>query len=677
MIKNQKELKREIFRKKSTLTDEEIFLSQSYEEFLKQMQMGILQIDGVKCDVSMYAVADGSVATTSKDSTKINYMTEFAEGLSRNEKHMVYTGLNLHELGHKVFSDFSLMDSVLQNIINGIIYPMPTTNTPYLDELEAYIAKGATERGIVHQMFMRINNCIEDGFVDRAIKTFVPGYAPYLDFVLSVDKSMPQTLYKERINKKEAEEYIFADLLLFYARHGIRLYEANDSGEVIDAMKEAEKIIMEAVSQAIPMLRMKKVWEVFCYFFHFVRQKQNSGQSGQQSSSAQNNTNSQENQKSNSQSGQNNTSENQSNAELSKMAQNLPNTEKSTHAKTSANEQAVKALKEEMNEKKENVSAHSSAKSSASNKELDQILSNVASSSVAKEQEKEIQNSMQREVSTVSNGVHRNINGVVDRISVSNEGATEYLSKHAQLDAIEKRLCREFKKEITERQTGDTLTGLYMGKRITTRELHRHDKKIFSSKKLPEDIPDMAIGILIDLSGSMRDKRISKAKECAYITYKFCKDMGIPVFVIGHNDRIDIHLYSAVDEYSLDHNDEKRIFSLKTAGSNRDGYALRYCLNKLRKMPAEQKLMMVISDGRPASDGYGLIEGREDCQSAVIDAIKDGIKTIAAGIGEDAASVKSVYKEGKSEKNSATFLDMSDLEKLPKSFVKIIKSYLE
>ena len=40
-------------------------------------------------------------------------------------------------------------------------------------------------------------------------------------------------------------------------------------------------------------------------------------------------------------------------------------------------------------------------------------------------------------------------------------------------------------------------------------------------------------------------------------------------------------------------------------------------------------------------------------------------------------SVKSVYKEGKSDKNSATYMDLSDLKKLPKAFVKVIKKYLE
>ncbi|MBO5371732.1 MAG: VWA domain-containing protein, partial [Lachnospiraceae bacterium] len=98
---------------------------------------------------------------------------------------------------------------------------------------------------------------------------------------------------------------------------------------------------------------------------------------------------------------------------------------------------------------------------------------------------------------------------------------------------------------------------------------------------------------------------------------------------------------------------------------------------KLKAIPAEQRLMLVISDGKPNGYNYHLSEGQKDCQDAVSKAIKDGITTICAGIGSDTASVKAVYKEGISEKNSAHFLDITDLKKLPKAFIKIIKKALE
>lgn len=107
-------------------------------------------------------------------------------------------------------------------------------------------------------------------------------------------------------------------------------------------------------------------------------------------------------------------------------------------------------------------------------------------------------------------------------------------------------------------------------------------------------------------------------------------------------------------------------------GCNRDGYAVWFCIKKLEKITADQKILMIISDGRPNHNGYGLESGRMDCQAAVKHGIKKGITTIAASIG-DPTGVRSVYKDDISEKSSAEFLDLTDLQKLPKAFVNIIK----
>ena len=98
-------------------------------------------------------------------------------------------------------------------------------------------------------------------------------------------------------------------------------------------------------------------------------------------------------------------------------------------------------------------------------------------------------------------------------------------------------------------------------------------------------------------------------------------------------------------------------------------------MEKLKHIVAEQKLMMIISDGCPNHTGYHIKEGRDDCQAIVKDGLIYGITTIAAAI-DDAVNVQSVYKKGISEKNSAEYLDLSDLRKLPKAFVKIIKKRL-
>ena len=116
---------------------------------------------------------------------------------------------------------------------------------------------------------------------------------------------------------------------------------------------------------------------------------------------------------------------------------------------------------------------------------------------------------------------------------------------------------------------------------------------------------------------------------------------------------------------------------MSAGGCNRDGYALRFCLNRLKESEATIKLMLIISDGRPNATGYHKEEGKIDIQDAVAEAKKFGIQTIAAAIGDDRETIKYIYTEGISEKKAAMYLDISDLERLPKLFPQLIKRYLQ
>lgn len=366
----------------------------------------------------------------------------------------------------------------------------------------------------------------------------------------------------------------------------------------------------------------------------------------------------------------------------------MPNSEQNEHNNTSSPQnKEIEALASMLNNSpKINPTEKEQQTQKAGvteNSLLEKIAEKVAESKVSSKQESEILAQSMCDVKAFLDGVsaHKNISPYIMRQKVTMAGKKKYDEEHNELDAIVRRFISEFEKEIKDRQTGDTLTGLYSGKRFTAREAHRFDKKVFNRKILPEDIPNMAIGIMVDLSGSMSGKRIEEAIKTVYITYTFCRRLNIPVFVVGHStDDEQVMLISVVDEKSLDGKDKYRIFGMDTYHCNRDGYALRYCLKRLEKMQAEQKLLMVISDGRPNHHGYGVNTGKEDCQSAVKSAIKKGIFTITAGIG-DSEQVRSIYKvdvKGKelSDKSSATYLDLSDLKKLPKAFVKIIKDKL-
>lgn len=421
------------------------------------------------------------------------------------------------------------------------------------------------------------------------------------------------------------------------------------------------------------------------------QRQQNNGSDSKDGSNTQGN--SQNSQGDNGQSSQNGSTQNSSSAnsqgpiDSSSLQQALNQAMSTMSSALSKNDNVHKntqSLKSPANDK-DNSSSQSTGSDDASSKTdagdngLEQLLSGAAQEQVAKEQESELKRELSSQLSEVAknNHIHRNVRSTMKRQQVTSSGKTAYEQFHEELDSIAKRLTRNLEKEIRERKIGDTLNGLYMGKRLDNKGLHRQDMKIFTKKIQPENIPDMEVSLLIDLSGSMSGKRINRATETAYVMYQFCQQLHIPVSVYGHHVLgSSVEVVSYTDGISLDHKDGIRIFEMEASGCNRDGYALRFCLEKLKKSDAQTRLMFVISDGRPNDTGYGMAEGKADIQDAVANARKAGIITVTAAIGNDTNSVRAIYTEGVSEKRSAIFLDITELDKLPKTFPKIIKRYL-
>ena len=752
---SQKELKREIFSQKEKLKDHELFVSDSYNKFLTQMQDGITECKS-GCEAFMTENTE-SIAYTDGTRIYISYDSLLSKGHNRKERHLIYCGLNLHECGHLLFTDFQLMMKSMEALKKGEMYPTPEDN-PYLQKLRNFLYTTGNEQYIL-PIFKKLDNCIEDGFVDRAVMAMVPGYARCLRYVRNEDNSLEKMTYKEMVDKKCPRVHIFIAMTLFYARHGLLLFDDSDRGELIDSFKEVMPVIKKAVFSASPFQRKKMVWKVMCYLYNFIeidnnQQKNNSQNGAQQGNNSQNgvqqgnnsqngaqqgnNSQSGTQQGNNSQSGtqQGNNSQNgaqqgnnsqsgtqqgnssQSGAQQGNNSQSgaqqgnnsqgdaqqsngsvcgespqslqealkqadaaMRNTESTKHNNTvTPNEQVMSALENKLNSASGKSSEEKKADETGNLEcsELDSIANKVAEGKIFQKQEDEIKKDMSQKVTSYLSDapIHRGIHAKCTRAGVTERATSSYEKEHRELDSIVTRMITEFEKEIKERQTGDTLTGLYTGKRFEAREAYRYDKRVMSRKILPEDIPDMAVGILVDCSGSMGGDKIHYAIQSAYITYSFCKRLQIPVFVVGHTTSgNDVSLISVADENSLDNNDKIRIFDLRSQNCNRDGYALKYCMEKLKHIVAEQKLMMIISDGCPNHTAYHLNEGRADCQAIVKDGIKNGITTIAAAI-DDAVNVQSVYKKGISEKNSAEYLDLSDLRKLPKAFVKIIKKRL-
>ena len=111
------------------------------------------------------------------------------------------------------------------------------------------------------------------------------------------------------------------------------------------------------------------------------------------------------------------------------------------------------------------------------------------------------------------------------------------------------------------------------------------------------------------------------------------------------------------------------MMDMSARNGNRDGAALRFVAEHLDKRPELQKLLIIISDGQPAAYGYSGTEAEADLRGIKKEYEKKGIRLFAAAIGSDKENIKRIYKDG--------FLDITDLEKLPKNMTLLVKQYLK
>lgn len=663
---SQKELQSAIYECVDSLTDEDIFLSKSYEHRLTEMGNGI-----TKCTKkgSTYMIKDeNTLAFTDGEKTFISYNSREASKLNRLDKHHYFVGLNLHENGHKLFTDFKLHNEALERIGRKTLYPMPTSNKYKLETLE-FLEDENTNLEKVKSIYHNLWNIIEDGFIDRVSSLEAPGYAPMLSFVNEVDAIGDIVPFDELIKRSRSMTLAFSHMILIYCVHGVNICKnlkvSKEHKELVDSFNLVLPILCNALYEARPKERMRLINEVFCYLIHLLLFEEKAQAEGGKSNQ-----------------------ESLRKSIVDNVDKNMKTSERSNHTKSSSpDEKAIETVKDKLREmmledEKEGTSIID-IKSEDSG-ELDSITKEVAKDKLLVKQENDILDGLKVDSNDIANGltIHKDVRAIIMRKEPSDAAYKKYDKYHYELDDIVRKLTRVYEKELANKTLGDTCHGLYYGKRLDTPRLYSSDKRIFSNKILPESIPDMKIGILVDCSGSMtcggKTSKMLTAVKCSYITYSFCRKLNIPCFIIGHSTiDNDVALYSVADENSLDDKDKYRIFNLTADYENRDGFALRYCLKKLEKSDSDIKLMLVISDGVPSHGSYSIKEGRIDCQDAVHDAIKKGIITIVAGIGEDADAVKKIYKEGRKERDSAKFLDITDLSKMPTAFVKIIKNVLD
>ena len=178
------------------------------------------------------------------------------------------------------------------------------------------------------------------------------------------------------------------------------------------------------------------------------------------------------------------------------------------------------------------------------------------------------------------------------------------------------------------------------GAGVSSKRLADPKKRYWYRNVTGRDVPDLAVLLLVDGSGSMYGARRKAAMHSAVILHEVLKAQGIPHAVAEHRARfrdpeIDVNIlvgFHGREEEKLN------LMRIDARGDNRDGLALfwaeRYMANNTR---SDYRLILVLSDGLPAhsADGYYPPASTKDTANAVRKITRRGTDIIGVSLDDE------------------------------------------
>lgn len=118
------------------------------------------------------------------------------------------------------------------------------------------------------------------------------------------------------------------------------------------------------------------------------------------------------------------------------------------------------------------------------------------------------------------------------------------------------------------------------------------------TREIRQDNSEFVVDVLIDASGSQRNRQEKVALQ-GYMISEALSETGIPHRVMGYCSFWDYTILHRLREYDEGREANSRIFEYTTSSNNRDGLAVRAAVAGLSQRPEENKILIVLSDGRP------------------------------------------------------------------------------
>lgn len=615
------------------MTDQELFTSFEFANYARQLADFILRKHRLYDLTIIYDTKpDAVIAYTDGKSIVLNagnMLAQFPRLLERRFK--VNMGILFHECAHKLFLDFDVNGKILDQIAGGTLYGnFVTDGDPALEqaktELETVTASPYSKA--IAKVYATLCNIIDDGHDEATMKRCFPGFiANCIETAGEVQVESSDSLC-DAISARRDPFSIYCSLILQYAKFG--LYKIGDDDKLAEPYIEVATKLETIIDAALEIDDLSQRWDqlnlLILHLWPFLKEKF--------------------------------TDDPQQVADV--IQQIMQEVQKSIKAAPSPTNCSGRTIPLQC--------AQHGGMLPGSGSDLDELKNQISAPKAQAQIQAELD---QAQMDTIRNSniplIHKRVSLHTIRHNPTNK--QKYMRIASEVDPLVRNLVKEMKAVLRELNEEAIQHHRRIGTIVEATEAYRPDGKFFAKRKMPEDLPNMAMCILIDQSGSMGGTKLECAIRTAIMLERFATSLDIPVMIAGHDVECDVNLRIFTDYTSATDNEDRwSLAGIEDGGCNRDGLPVHLCCDLLSKRPEQVKLMVVISDGAPNDKGYRGKDAREDIRKIVNGFRRKGLLIYGAAIDKDEQVIKDIYGQG--------FLSIQNLAILPKTLVRLIRQQI-
>lgn len=690
---NDKEIRRAIRKKRSDIHLEDIVKSKAFKDYITSGMTALFKKHKRNPNLEYVVYYNGADQTTAKTDNKrivvnaanslFTKRDDLDEPLSVSVDHIL--GVMLHEAGHVLYTNFSVLRKYKEQFRKGelIVSSIELSKEEkqslkeinnLLNDNKSNVVLGVSltkTKAFIYNIFDWLNNAIEDGRIEKTLLDRDADFGGYCNGLIGLRNKQKDEIVGSNI--QDIEKYLNA--CFEYAKYGT---STTYTGNIFPELEEAKPIIDMMLDCNEAMKFTEYTVELICIAYPNLIKPLITDETDDQSDDDQSNDNSQGD----------SSNDNDESSESNDSGNN-----QSSGGSGNSNDKSQK----DSSSQDETTGGDDSGDQSDSSKEdkLDDIMDNLPETSVlpeydnmgVKSSDGNLEEAMQPTPDFVGEaakeGVEKEVNAEINKM-ISDSTAPLGCSKTTIIDDFpytslnlaqeeflddNRSLFKKVGREIENHLKSDMRTGSnkrkFSGKKFRAEKLVNRDYRYFENTATKRDIPETAVGILIDQSGSMYGKQIECARYAAMGMYKTLAELEhFDVAVYGHTggyDEVIINRY--IDFGFKPKKPIEMLAGVYANGGNIDEIAVTALGERLKSQMVDKKIMIIISDGLPHSM-IGHAETR--LRDLVKGYVKDGIHVFVAALGSDKANIDKIYED-------VSFIDITDPSELPTNMLRAIK----